>query len=135
MASALKFVHDNGVSYNDVKPANILYRTARGAVLIDFRLSSANKQDSESLYTSGTPWYIPPEFLADPGVGRGPPGDVWALGVVVELLEKLEPRDRPTAEELLADVWFTEESPDTRDPLPGEIGHPEEAKQHGEEGP
>jgi serine/threonine protein kinase len=33
---------------------------------------------------------------------------------------KLDPRDRPTAEELLADVWFTEESQDTRAPLPGE---------------
>ncbi|KAK4136882.1 kinase-like protein [Trichocladium antarcticum] len=48
---------------------------------------------------------------------------------------KLDPRDRPTAEELLADTWFMEESPDTRDPLPGEVGQPEEAKQHGEEGP
>jgi serine/threonine protein kinase len=33
---------------------------------------------------------------------------------------KLDPRDRPNAEELLADVWFTEESQDTRAPLPGE---------------
>jgi serine/threonine protein kinase len=31
---------------------------------------------------------------------------------------KLDPRDRPTAEDLLADEWFTEESPDTREPLP-----------------
>jgi serine/threonine protein kinase len=31
---------------------------------------------------------------------------------------KLDPRDRPIAEELLADVWFTEESQDTRNPLP-----------------
>jgi serine/threonine protein kinase len=30
---------------------------------------------------------------------------------------KLDPRDRPTAEELLADTWFAEESADTRAPL------------------
>lgn len=30
---------------------------------------------------------------------------------------KLDPRDRPTAEQLLNDPWFTEESEDTRDPL------------------
>ncbi|KAI1392959.1 kinase-like protein [Hypoxylon trugodes] len=30
---------------------------------------------------------------------------------------KLDPRDRPTAEQLLADDWFTEESEDTRVPL------------------
>jgi serine/threonine protein kinase len=31
---------------------------------------------------------------------------------------KLDPRDRPTAEQLLADSWFVEESEDTRGPLP-----------------
>lgn len=30
---------------------------------------------------------------------------------------KLDPRDRPTAEQLLQDEWFTEESEDTREPL------------------
>lgn len=30
---------------------------------------------------------------------------------------KLDPRDRPTAQELLEDRWFTEESEDTRVPL------------------
>ncbi|KAL2195253.1 kinase-like domain-containing protein [Corynascus similis CBS 632.67] len=30
---------------------------------------------------------------------------------------KLDPRDRPTTEQLLADEWFTEESEDTRDPV------------------
>jgi hypothetical protein len=31
---------------------------------------------------------------------------------------KLDPRERPTAEQLLKDEWFTEESEDTRGPLP-----------------
>lgn len=31
---------------------------------------------------------------------------------------KLDPRDRPTAQQLLDDEWFTEESEDTRAPLP-----------------
>lgn len=30
---------------------------------------------------------------------------------------KLDPRERPTVEELLADEWFSEESEDTRTPL------------------
>ncbi|KAK0649247.1 kinase-like domain-containing protein [Cercophora newfieldiana] len=45
-----------------------------------------------------------------------PPAD---MEFILKIM-KLDPRDRPTAEELLADVWFTEESQDTRDPLPGE---------------
>ncbi|KAK0724145.1 kinase-like domain-containing protein [Lasiosphaeris hirsuta] len=44
------------------------------------------------------------------------PADMEFLLKVV----KLDPRDRPTAEELLADVWFMEDSQDTRDPLPGD---------------
>ncbi|KAH6627936.1 kinase-like domain-containing protein, partial [Chaetomium tenue] len=47
---------------------------------------------------------------------------------------KLDPRDRPTAEELLADEWFTEESEDTREPLPvsREVQQTAEAKKDGE---
>ncbi len=33
---------------------------------------------------------------------------------------KLDPRDRPTVEEILQDEWFTEESGDTREPIPVE---------------
>lgn len=77
---------------------------------------------------------------------HGPPAKPFARASAREIapadkefmlkVMKLDPRDRPTAEELLADVWFTEESPDMRDPLPGEVGQPEDAgQQHGEEGP
>jgi serine/threonine protein kinase len=43
---------------------------------------------------------------------------------------KLDPRDRPTAEQLLEDSWFTEESPDTRAPLPEKVDQPKDGKQH-----
>ncbi|KAI0409232.1 serine/threonine protein kinase [Xylaria palmicola] len=33
---------------------------------------------------------------------------------------KLDPRDRPTVDEILQDEWFTEESDDTREPIPVE---------------
>ncbi|KAM7183116.1 serine threonine protein kinase, partial [Rhypophila sp. PSN 637] len=45
-----------------------------------------------------------------------PPAD---LAFILKIM-KLDPRERPTAEELLADEWFTEESEDTRAPLPEE---------------
>nr|POF17501.1 serine/threonine-protein kinase pak mbt [Quercus suber] len=57
----------------------------------------------------------------------GPPGKPYHLVTRREIppadrdfiikIMKLDPRDRPTAEQLLADSWFTEESEDTRDPL------------------
>ncbi|WQF82180.1 Putative protein kinase [Colletotrichum destructivum] len=45
---------------------------------------------------------------------------------------KLDPGDRPSAEDLLADEWFTEDSQDTRDPLPGEAKQPEKEEQCGD---
>ncbi|KAK4141058.1 kinase-like domain-containing protein [Dichotomopilus funicola] len=43
-----------------------------------------------------------------------PPADIkFICGIM-----KLDPCDRPTTKQLLADKWFTEESEDTRDPLP-----------------
>jgi serine/threonine protein kinase len=92
MASALAFVHDNGITHNDIKPGNILFSAARGAVLIDFGLSSDSTHASvAATQTAGTPWYVPPEFRVNPKTGRGPPGDVWALGVVMLYLRRRLP--------------------------------------------
>ena len=92
MASALAFVHDNGITHNDIKPGNILFSTARGAVLIDFGLSSDSTRASvAATQTAGTPWYVPPEFRVNPKTGRGPPGDVWALGVMMLYLRRRLP--------------------------------------------
>ncbi|KAL2259055.1 hypothetical protein VTK26DRAFT_7393 [Humicola hyalothermophila] len=43
-----------------------------------------------------------------------PPADKKFISRIM----KLDPRDRPTTEQLLADEWLTEESEDTRDPVP-----------------
>ncbi len=86
MASALAFVHGLGITHNDIKPGNILFSLTRGAVLIDFGLSKDST--SVSVSAAGTPWYVPPEFIADPQTGRGSPGDVWALGVVMLYLRR-----------------------------------------------
>jgi serine/threonine protein kinase len=39
-----------------------------------------------------------------------------ADGEFIRRILKLDPRDRPTVEEILQDEWFTEESDDTRAP-------------------
>ncbi len=64
MASALAFVYENGIAYNDIKPGNILFSPARGAVLIDFGLSSDSMRASVVVtQTAGTLWYVLPEFM------------------------------------------------------------------------
>lgn len=62
----------------------------------------------------------PPKPFHRVGWREVPPTDMEFLLKIM----KLDPRERPTAEELLTDAWFTEESRDTREPLPGEESEP-----------
>jgi len=78
IASALNYIHGRGLVHNDIKPGNILYSRERGAVLCDLGLSTYAKNP---ISTGGTPWYVPPEYIAVKQ--RGAPSDVWALGVVM----------------------------------------------------
>ncbi|KAK0657932.1 kinase-like domain-containing protein [Cercophora newfieldiana] len=78
IASALHYIHGRGLVHNDIKPGNILYSRERGAVLCDLGLSTYAKNPPT---TGGTPWYVPPEYIAVKQ--RGAPSDVWALGVVM----------------------------------------------------
>jgi dual specificity tyrosine-phosphorylation-regulated kinase 2/3/4 len=47
-----------------------------------------------------------------------PPAD----NAFIRRILKLDPRDRPTVEELLKDKWFTEDSKDTREPIVTQAG-------------
>ncbi|KAF6814851.1 hypothetical protein CSOJ01_03862 [Colletotrichum sojae] len=78
VAGALHYLHSKSLVHNDIKPANILYSSSRGAVLCDFGLST---HAGGPVTTGGTPYYIPPEFIGRKL--RGPPSDVWALGVTM----------------------------------------------------
>jgi serine/threonine protein kinase len=80
VSSALAYLSRRGIVHHDIKPANITYSAERGAVLIDFGMA-ASVTDSRKM--GGTPHFVPPEYV-DARVGsRGPPGDVWALGVTM----------------------------------------------------
>ncbi|KAG5936185.1 hypothetical protein E4U53_000272 [Claviceps sorghi] len=78
IAGALGYIHERRLVHNDIKPTNILYSPERGAVLCDFGLSTPVRNSPSS---GGTPYYVPPEFIGTKL--RGPPSDVWALGVTM----------------------------------------------------
>ncbi|KAL2755614.1 hypothetical protein ACRALDRAFT_1076843 [Sodiomyces alcalophilus JCM 7366] len=102
MTNAIAYVHGQGIAHNDIKPANILFKRSRGAVLIDFGLSSELRDST--VHVGGSPWYIPPEYAFDRK--RGAPGDVFALGVVMLfVLRKIPLPDlQPQLNWLIADV-------------------------------
>ncbi|KAI1734043.1 kinase-like domain-containing protein [Xylaria scruposa] len=101
IASALSHVHSKQKVHNDIKPGNILYSPERGAVLIDFGVSTTPGKPSS---TGGTPWYLPPEFMRNWTL-RGPASDVWALGVVsLWLLGHIPLPEATYPEWLIADI-------------------------------
>jgi serine/threonine protein kinase len=85
IASALEYLHGRGLEHNDIKPGNILLSKERGAVLCDFGISRRTVPSRAT--SSGTPWYIPPEYITVSQ--RGQPGDVFAFGVTMLYLRKL----------------------------------------------
>ena len=90
VASALAYVHGQGIVHRDVKPSNVLMDSAGGAFLSDFgiaRLVDGTRMTQSGLMI-GTAAFLSPEQVR--GQSAGPASDVYALGLV--LLEVLTGR-------------------------------------------
>ncbi|KAF2877728.1 kinase-like domain-containing protein [Massariosphaeria phaeospora] len=96
ISHAIAFIHSHNVVHTDIKPQNILLAPTR-AVLCDFGQAQGIHEPAPK---SGTPSYIPPEFLAVPE--RGAAGDVWAFGVTMLFVLGLVPA--PAHHWVIADV-------------------------------
>lgn len=77
LSSALAYLSTQDIVHNDIKPDNIAYSPDRGPVLLDFGMAVS----SSTKPVGGTPWYVPPEYLANGS--RGFAGDMWALGITM----------------------------------------------------
>ncbi|PWN25928.1 Pkinase-domain-containing protein [Jaminaea rosea] len=82
--SAIQYLHHHNIVHRDVKPENILYRTAAedaNVVLVDFGIAQHLETEDELLTNvCGSYGYAAPEILAKKGHGK--PVDVWSLGVI-----------------------------------------------------
>lgn len=88
IASALAYLSKRGIVHYDVKPANIAFCRERGAILFDFDLADYIKKPKYGI-PGGTAGFLPPETI-DEEKSRGFPGDVWALGVTILQIMKID---------------------------------------------
>jgi serine/threonine protein kinase len=87
LAQALAHAHRAGIVHRDVKPANVMFDPATGAVkLTDFGLArAADAEATRSGVLLGSPAYMAPELLS--GARADAASDLYALGVLLfELL-------------------------------------------------
>ena len=80
MLSALEYMHNNFICHRDIKLENMLFDEYGDVKLTDFGLSKSFKNDEYFSTTSGSPMYAPPELMSRKKY-KGPPADIWSLGV------------------------------------------------------
>jgi serine/threonine protein kinase len=85
LASALAACHRRGVAHRDVKPENLLFDAATGALkLADFGSAEWFGDGRAMTGLVGTPYYVAPEVVA--GRDYGEKVDVWSAGVVLYMV-------------------------------------------------
>lgn len=108
VAEGVQFAHQKGILHRDIKPSNILVQSEGSqpvCKIIDFGIAKQlfhqpetdtplQNKDGDPLYTAGllgSPHYLPPEQLTDPGSIPDARSDIYSYGVTLFELMTGEP--------------------------------------------
>jgi eukaryotic-like serine/threonine-protein kinase len=81
LLDAISYLHYRGIVHCDIKPNNIIIRTAvHEAILVDFGLYVENP-GADTVAKGGTEFFIPPEFAL--GLPPLPASDIYSLGKTI----------------------------------------------------
>ncbi|EEB05592.1 AGC/PKC protein kinase Pck2 [Schizosaccharomyces japonicus yFS275] len=105
---ALKYFHDNGIIYRDLKLDNILLSPDGHIKLADYGLCKENMWDKNTTVTfCGTPEFMAPEILLEQKYTRAV--DWWAFGVLIYQMLLGQSPFRGDDEEEIFDAILTDE--------------------------
>ncbi|MBN2311975.1 MAG: serine/threonine protein kinase [Candidatus Hydrogenedentes bacterium] len=86
MCNGLQYIHDQGFTHHDLKPANVLFTRKGAAKLTDYSLSPTRlfALFDAGLHEQVTPMYVAPEIINKEKAT--PRSDIYSLGVALYLM-------------------------------------------------